>query len=229
MGKIIELIIMVIFLLINSGTDVYKNNIPDGIQVDGQWIQWGCTTDDICELIGEPDEITETGLDKILVYENVETEFSKTSDIEFTVGTDNITGVDGKTQSSGLYFVQFAIDGDIEKIENSLKKVYGNDTEINVNEKMQNQTLSIQEEGYFYKNCQNDHWKILNLEMNENDIDQLIEYMNKNINYPKVDNETQLFQIDLYGVQNDSIKNCTMKIYASKYVLYQIFTNGDSK
>ncbi len=229
MGKIIELIIMVIFLMINSGVDVPENNIPDGIQIDGQWIQWGCTTDDICKLIGEPDKITESGLDETLVYENVETEFSKTSSIEFTIGTDNIIGVDGGTQSSGLYFVQIKMDDDIVKIEEGLKDLYGKDTEISVNEKMQNQTLSIQEEGYFYKNCQNDHWKILDLEMNEDDIDQLIEYMNRNINYPKADKDTQLFQIDLYGVQNDSIKNCTMKIQASNYVLYHIFANSDSE
>ena len=80
----------------------------------------------------------------------------------------------------------------------------------------------ITEEGYFYKQCQNDKWKINNL--NIDDADGLIDYMNKNINYPKADKETSVLEIELYGVQNDNVKNCTLKFSASKYVLYRIFT-----
>lgn len=131
--------------------------------------------------------------------------------------------INGNHTSSGLYFVQLNTNGEnIEDIEQNLNKVYGYDTYIETDENMQNQVLKITEEGYFYKQCQNDKWKINNL--NIDDADGLIDYMNKNINYPKADKETSVLEIELYGVQNDNVKNCTLKFSASKYVLYRIFT-----
>ena len=223
MNNIIRVIMMLLVFLINTVSGVNESDALSKITVNGKEIIWGSTAEEIYSMLGEPDAVTKNEKDEILIYENVETDFADAVSIEFTVGSDNINDINGNHTSSGLYFVQLNTNGEnIEDLEQNLNKVYGYDTYIETDENMQNQVLKITEEGYFYKQCQNDKWKINNL--NIDDADGLIDYMNKNINYPKADKETSVLEIELYGVQNDNVKNCTLKFSASKYVLYRIFT-----
>lgn len=200
MEKLMNFILMIIMAIgsIFGVTTAKTSEIPSGITVSGEKIVWGSSADEICSALGDPDEVTESGTDQVLIYRNVETEFAKEAVLELTVGSENITDTDGSTQSSGLYFAQIKTENEeLENVEQYIKELYGSSTEIDTNEKMQNQTLNVQEDGYFYKDCTNDAWEIQNLKVGSSD--DLIEYINQNVNYPKADAKTPVFEIALSG------------------------------
>ena len=211
-------------LLMSSSVYANQNEDISGIRLEENVIEWGAGKEALLELLGEPDEINESGKDEILVYEDVDTEYAKKARVELTVGKENIIAPDTEEASSGLYFAKISTKevepGDIEE---QIKTIYGNETSIEVNEKMQNEALKVPEEGYYYKECTNESWQIKNMEISD---EELIEYINENINQFKADEETQLFNISLLGVDNDEDKTCVIQIDASKYILYGIFVES---
>lgn len=222
MKKMVGMFAMMV--LMASSVFANQDEKISGIRLEENMFEWGADKEELIKLLGEPDEVNESEKDEILIYEDVDTEYAPKARVELTVGKENMTAPDKASASSGLYFVKITVEevqpGDIEE---QIKTIYGEETNIEVNEKMQNEALKIPEEGYYYKECTNESWQIKSMEMSD---EGLIEYINENINQFKADEETQLFNISLLGVDNEEEKTCVIQINASKYVLYRIFAES---